>query len=76
MPKNAFIPKNIKYGLKTKKYFNSSYNPCAKMAIPDFQLYPQKLFLIKYEIDIISGFCAKMTGAFLVYKEQWRNSEK
>ena len=54
----------------------------AKMAMPDLQWYPWKVFLIKYELDIfvyfklfnlICGFSAKVICAFLFYKKQWRN---
>ena len=53
----------------------------AKMTMPDSQQYPLNLFLIKTKLDIIvfgffqlfnliCGFSAKVTCAFLVYEKQ------
>ena len=57
----------------------------AKMVMLDLQHYPQKLCLINYKFDInvfvffkliIFYWSFSAEAAFLVYKKQWRNSQK
>ena len=62
-----------------------SSEPSCKKGIPDLQQYPWKLCLINWIYQwfcllklfiLIGDFSTRVTCAFLVYKKQWRNSQK
>ena len=48
------------------------------MTMPNLQRYPEKLRLIKDELDlpVFDYFIFSKSDEFLALKEQWRNSHK